>query len=160
MAGYDRDPAATRAAFDRGWLRTGDLGFRLDGELYVTGRRKEVIVVRGENLYAHDVEVLAAGVPGVWASQAMAVGVPGDGTEALVVFAETRVRDPDRQGVIARAISEAVAGTLGTAPLDVILLRPGELPRTTSGKLARHKGLNLYVNRRAEAPKDLCLVSR
>jgi len=160
MAGYDRDPAATRAAFDRGWLRTGDLGFRLDGELYVTGRRKDVVVVRGENLYAYDVEVLAAGVPGVWARQAMAVGLPGDGTEALVIFAETRVRDPDRRGVIARAISEAVAGRLGTAPLEVILLRPGELPRTTSGKLERYKGLSLYVNHHAEAPNDLCLVSR
>jgi acyl-CoA synthetase (AMP-forming)/AMP-acid ligase II len=152
MAGYDQDPIATRAAFHRGWLRTGDLGFRLDGELYVTGRRKDVIIVRGENFYAHDVEALAAGVPGVWARQAMAVALPGDGTEGLVVFAETRHRDPNWLGVIARSITEAVAGTLGIAPLDVVLLGPGKLPRTTSGKLERYKGPELYTRWRGEIP--------
>ena len=152
MAGYDEDPTATRAAFHEGWLRTGDLGFRLDGELYVTGRRKELIIVRGENLYAHDVEALTVEVPGVWARQAMAVGVPGDGTEELVVFAETRTRGPARCDVIVRAISESVAGTLGIAPRDVVLCRPGELPRTTSGKLERYRGAEIYARWRAESP--------
>ncbi|PYN11104.1 MAG: acyl-phosphate glycerol 3-phosphate acyltransferase, partial [Candidatus Rokuibacteriota bacterium] len=151
-AGYDEDPTATRAAFHEGWLRTGDLGFRLDGELYVTGRRKELIIVRGENLYAHDVEALAAAVPGVWARQAMAVGVPGDGTEELVVFAETRTREPELCDVIVSAISESVAGTLGIAPLDVVLCRPGELPRTTSGKLERYRGAEVYARWRGESP--------
>ncbi len=155
MVGYDQDPAATRAAFHEGWLRTGDLGFRLDGELYVTGRRKDVIIVRGENLYAQDVEALAAEVSGVWARQAMAVGLPGDGTEGLVVFAETRTREPNWRNVIVRAISESVAGTLGIAPLDVVLLRPGELPRTTSGKPERYRGAELYARWRGESPGRL-----
>jgi acyl-CoA synthetase (AMP-forming)/AMP-acid ligase II len=149
-AGYDQDQTATRAAFHRGWLRTGDLGFRLDGELYVTGRQKDLIIVRGANLYAHDVEARAAGVAGVWARQAMAVGLPADGTEALVVFAETRLRDPGSLDVIARSISEAVAGTLGVAPLDVVLVGPGSLPRTTSGKLERYKGAELYARWQGE----------
>jgi len=152
MVGYDEDLAATGAAFHEGWLRTGDLGFRFDGELYVTGRRKDLIIVRGENLYAHDVEALAVEVPGVWARQAMAVGVPGDGTEELVVFAETRTREPARCDVIVRAISESVAGTLGIAPLDVVLCRPGELPRTTSGKLERYRGAEIYARWRGESP--------
>ncbi|HEX9418880.1 MAG TPA: hypothetical protein VGA81_07495, partial [Methylomirabilota bacterium] len=152
MVGYDEDLAATAAAFHEGWLRTGDLGFRFDGELYVTGRRKDLIIVRGENLYAHDVEALAVEVPGVWARQAMAVGVPGDGTEELVVFAETRTREPARCDVIVRAISESVAGTLGIAPLDVVLCRPGELPRTTSGKLERYRGAEIYARWRGESP--------
>lgn len=150
MAGYDQAPTATRAAFHDGWLRTGDLGFRLGGELYVTGRRKDVIIVRGENLYAHDVEALAAAVPGVWARQVMAIGLPGDGTEELVVFAETRLRDPNWLGRVARSISEAVAGTLGIPPVDVVLLGPGKLPRTTSGKLERYKGPELYARWRGE----------
>lgn len=150
MAGYDRDPIATRAAFNRGWLRTGDLGFCLAGELYVTGRQKDVIIVRGENVYAHDVETLAAGVPGVWEGQALAIAFPGDGTERLVLFAETRRRDPGWRRVIARSITEAVAGTLGIAPHDVVLLGPGTLPRTTSGKLERYKGVELYTRWRRE----------
>lgn len=150
MAGYDEAPTATRGAFHDGWLRTGDLGFRLGGELYVTGRRKDVIIVRGENLYAYDVEALAAAVPGVWARQVMAIGLPGDGTEELVVFAETRLRGPNWLGLVARSISEAVAGTLGISPVDVVLLGPGKLPRTTSGKLERYKGPELYARWRGE----------
>jgi len=155
MAGYDRDPEATRASFHEGWLRTGDLGFHLDGELYVTGRLKEMLIVRGENLYARDVEARVAAVPGVWAGQAMAVGLPADGTEGLVVFAETRIRDSGWRNAIVRAISEAVAGTLGIAPFDVVLLRPGELPRTTSGKLERYKGADLYARWRGAPPGRL-----
>jgi fatty-acyl-CoA synthase len=152
MVGYDEDLAATGAAFHEGWLRTGDLGFCLDGELYVTGRRKDLIIVRGENLYAHDVEALAGEVPGVWARQAMAVGVPRDGTEELVVLAETRTREPALCDVIVRAISESVAGTLGIPPLDVVLCRPGDLPRTTSGKLERYRGAEIYARWRGESP--------
>jgi acyl-CoA synthetase (AMP-forming)/AMP-acid ligase II len=152
-SGYDRDAHATDAAFREGWLRTGDLGFLLDGELYVTGRSKDVIIIRGQNIYATDVAALAAQVDGVWSRNAMAIGVPTGGTEGLVLLAETRARDAGRRRAIAGAIRETVSSILGATPLDVVLLRPGELPRTSSGKLERHKGVSAYEHCCAEASK-------
>lgn len=154
MLGYDRDARATTAVFRQDWLRTGDLGFLLNGELYVTGRAKDIIIARGQNIYALDVEALAAQVEGVWLRNAMAISVPTDGTEGLVLLAETRARNADQRQAIAAAIRETVSAILGAAPLDVVLLRPGELPRTSSGKPERHKGVSLYEKWCAEASKS------
>ena len=144
MSGYDRDVEATNAVFRQGWLGTGDLGFLLDGELYVVGRAKEMIVVRGQNFYSHDIEALAGDVTGVWSRNTMAISVPADGTEALVLLAETRERDINRRQRLVASMHQALSATLGTSPLDVVLIRPGELPRTSSGKLERYKGVSLY----------------
>lgn len=144
MWGYERHAHATNAAFHQSWLRTGDLGFLFEGELYVTGRIKDLIIVRGQNIYAHDIEALAAQVEGVWARHTMAIGVPTDGTEGVVLLAETRVSNADRRQAIAGAIRGTISEMLGLALLDVVLLRPGELSRTSSGKLERHKGTGPY----------------
>ena len=74
----------------------------------------------------------------------MAISVPADGTEALVLLAETRERDINRRQRLVASMHQALSATLGTSPLDVVLIRPGELPRTSSGKLERYKGVSLY----------------
>jgi acyl-CoA synthetase (AMP-forming)/AMP-acid ligase II len=142
MRGYDRNPEASRAAFRDGWLATGDLGFLHEGRLYVVGRLKEVIIFNGNNYYATDVEAVAGRVPGV--REALAVGVQLEGTEGLVVLVETRERDEAARKKLVSTVRDTVSSTLGLSPKDVVLVERGQIPRTSSGKLERHKGRVLY----------------
>ncbi|MHB8437653.1 MAG: AMP-binding protein [Acidimicrobiales bacterium] len=136
VPGYFRRPDATAAAFrDDGWLRTGDQGYLAEGEVVVCGRLKDVIIVGGRNLFPEDLERPAQSVPGVRAGNVIAFGVTGGRKgDAVVVVAELKDGDPAqvRDG-IARAVREAV----GVRPDDVVLLAPGALPKTSSGKLRR-----------------------
>jgi acyl-CoA synthetase (AMP-forming)/AMP-acid ligase II len=147
MREYLGDPAATAAAIRDGWLDTGDLGFVADGELFVHGRAKDVIVVRGANRAPEEFEAALAGVPGIRPGCAVAVGVvPGDGQgEGLVLLAERprNAREEDDERVKAAA-REAVLGRSGVAPREVVLLAPGSLPRTSSGKLRRQEALRRW----------------
>lgn len=147
MLEYERDSEATHSVFRQGWFKTGDLGFLHNGELYVTGRVKEMIIVRGQNFYAQEIEVLAGRVEGVWLEKTMAISIPTDGTEGLVILTETRIRSVEKRKTIIGAICEIVSKNLGLSPLDVVLVNPGELPRTSSGKLERFKGISIYRNR-------------
>ena len=133
--GYYKRPEATAAAFDGEWLKTGDLAYLVDGELVVCGRLKDVIIVGGRNVFPEDVERAAASVEGVRAGNVIAFGVEGRrGREAVVVVAETRAEDPHpvRQAVVARVLD-----AVGLPPEDVVLVPPGSLPKTSSGKLQR-----------------------
>jgi acyl-CoA synthetase (AMP-forming)/AMP-acid ligase II len=138
MRGYYRDPEATAHVFRSGWLHTGDLGYlAADGYLFVVGRQKDLIIVSGENLVPGDVERVVDLVPGVRYSAA--VGVPSDrvGTERLVVVAEVRETEtaPGRATTLVRAIVGAVRDARGLRPSRVLLVRPGTIPKTTSGKI-------------------------
>ncbi|NMO17325.1 fatty acyl-AMP ligase [Pyxidicoccus fallax] len=148
MQGYDRNPDASGAAFRDGWLATGDLGFLHEGRLYVVGRQKEVIIFNGNNYYATDVEAVARQVPGV--REALAVGVQLEGTEGLVVLVETRERDEAPRKKLVATVRETVSSTLGISPKDVVLVERGRIPRTSSGKLERHKARTLYEEWLAE----------
>ncbi|WP_187282860.1 non-ribosomal peptide synthetase [Streptomyces sp. MS191] len=123
------------------FLRTGDLGFLDGGELYVTGRRKDLIIVRGRNHYPQDIELTAEGVsPALRPGGAAAFSVTGpDATEQLVVVQELihghGVEDPD---ALARAIQARIAERHEVRPHSVVLIRTASLPRTSSGKVARH----------------------
>lgn len=159
--GYWGLPEATRLAFgaelrsrltdgshahgadlQRSWLRTGDLGVYLDGELYVTGRMADLITIEGRNHYPHDIEAtVAEASPMIRRGYVTAFSVPAEnnpGTDRLVVVAEraagTSRQDP--QPAI-EAIHEAVSRRHGLTVSDVRLLPAGAIPRTTSGKLAR-----------------------
>ncbi len=141
MQGYLGDPAATARALPGGWLDTGDLGFVVDGALYVHGRAKDVVIVRGANHAPEEFEAPLAGVPGLRPGCAVAVGVPVDGCgEALVVLAE-RARGASEDGGLASAVRRAVLEATGVEPHEVHLLPPGTLPRTSSGKLRRGEAL-------------------
>lgn len=132
-SGYLHDPAATAAAFDGPWLRTGDLGFRLDGDLFIAGRRKEMIIVRGQNHFPEDVEDLVRTAPGVHRGRCVAFADPG--SEHIVVVAELRP-GADHAAVTA-GLRATVAERLGLAAVRVHAVKPGWLPTTTSGKWQR-----------------------
>ena len=132
--GYYRRPEATRAAFHDGWLRTGDLAYLVDGELVVCGRLKDMIVVGGRNVFPEDVERAVAGVDGVRAGNVIAFGVHRHaGREGIVVVAEAKTSDVP---MVREAVAERVRDEVGL-PSEVVLVLPGSLPKTSSGKLQR-----------------------
>ncbi len=137
MTGYYRDPQATADAMDEGWLRTGDLGFVADGELYVTGRVKEMMILHGKNYYPHDVEAVVQDLPGYHRGMAVAFASADARGEHMVVVAETRLDDAVACAELAQASQRAVATALSIPRLEVVLVRPGTVPRTTSGKRQR-----------------------
>jgi fatty-acyl-CoA synthase len=135
--GYYRRPEITDATFHDEWLRTGDLAYLLDGELVVCGRLKDVIIVGGRNVFPEDVERAAAQVDGVRAGNVIAFGVEGRrGKEAIVVVAESRSDDVDALPSVRAAVAERVRGAVGLTS-EVVLVNPGTLPKTSSGKLQR-----------------------
>jgi fatty-acyl-CoA synthase len=133
--GYYRNPEATAATFDDGWLRTGDLAYLVDGELVVCGRQKDVIIVGGRNVFPEDVERAAAAVDGVRAGNVIAFGSDRKrGRESIVVVAEIRADDPHE---VHDSVINRVCDAVGVPPVEVVLVRPGTLPKTSSGKLQR-----------------------
>lgn len=139
MTGYLDDLAATTQALQGGWLRTGDLGYIADGELFVTGRSKDVIVIRGRNLYAEDVERLIHGISGVRPGAVVALSVSDGPPESLLIAAESALTDPRERIDCQKAIERRVWTETGVAPRSVLLLPPGSLPKTSSGKLQRKR---------------------
>jgi fatty-acyl-CoA synthase len=137
--GYYRRPDATAATLHDGWLRTGDLGYLVDGELVVCGRIKDVIILGGRNVYPQDVERAVADVSGVRAGNVIAFGTEGKrGRESLVGVAESKAENKGAElGAIRAAVTSAVYDAVGIPPEDVVLVRPGSLPKTSSGKLQR-----------------------
>jgi nonribosomal peptide synthetase DhbF len=136
--GYLDNPAANAEAFPgEGWFNSGDLGFLRDGRLALTGREKEMIIVRGSKFLCYEVEDVAGAVPGVLptfvASSAVEEG--GEGTEGLAIFFVPS--DPREGDAIARAIRARVAASLGIAPSVVVVLTRATFPKTTSGKIQR-----------------------
>lgn len=121
-----------------GWLRTGDLGYLHDGELYFTGRCKEMITVRGENVYPLDVEAVAQHLPGVYKGRCVAFALTEDGEpEQIVLCVETRLKDPAERAQLTKDIAARCTAELGLSQLNVQLVAPRTIPRTTSGKLQR-----------------------
>ncbi|MEM9608331.1 MAG: fatty acyl-AMP ligase [Actinomycetota bacterium] len=133
--GYYAAPDATAAAFDGEWLRTGDLAYLVDGELVVCGRIKDVIIVGGRNVFPEDVERAVNGLDGVRRGNVIAFGAErSDGREGVVVVAETKSTD---SVALAEDVQLAVRGAIGVPVRDVVLVNPGTLPKTSSGKLQR-----------------------
>jgi fatty-acyl-CoA synthase len=145
-SGYYRNPEATRELIhEDGWLDSGDLAYWADGEIFITGRAKDVIIKAGRNIYPHEVEDVAGRVAGVRTGCVVAFGAPDErsGTERLIVAAE--VRDPAAAKRIASEISQAVGDAIGMPPDAVELLRPQSIPKTSSGKLRRSETRRLYL---------------
>ncbi len=126
-----------------GWLRTGDLAYARDGEVYITGRVKEMITVRGANYYPQDVEDVARDVPGVFRGHcAAAPAHRADGAEEIVLVAETTLSGA-AGGELAAELRRRVASELGLTEVTVRLVRPRAIPRTSSGKVRRLASLEL-----------------
>ena len=141
--GYYKRPDATAALFHDGWLCTGDLAYTVDGELVLCGRIKDVIIVGGRNVFPEDIERAVGVLDGVRAGNVIAFGVEGyKSKESVVVVAEVRTDDPD---VVRRAIHHRTLDVTGLPPRDVMLVKPGTLPKTSSGKLQRARCRELYL---------------
>ncbi|MCC6848187.1 MAG: AMP-binding protein [Deltaproteobacteria bacterium] len=140
-AGYWRRPAETAGAFGGppgGGLRTGDLGFVHDGVLFVTGRCKDLIVVRGRNHHPHDLEDAAvAAHPALRPGGGAAFACDAADGEAVVVVHEVDAEDAATMQAAAAAIRDAIARRHGLAVARVVLIAPRTLPKTTSGKVRR-----------------------
>ncbi len=137
MHGYYEDPAASEAAFREGWLRTGDLGYVSDGELFITGRSKDLIIRGGLNLIPTFIEEIAGEVEGVRAGGVAAVGVHTPELETELVYLVAETREPEPAWPPLRLRLDAALKTRGVAVDRIVLVPPGALPRTTSGKLRR-----------------------
>jgi fatty-acyl-CoA synthase len=155
MDGYLGDPEATARALRDGWLDTGDLGFLREGELYLTGRAKDVVILRGRNYAPDEIERSVEAVPGVRSGCAVAASwLPEDAPgEVLALFVEaSRQANPVEREALPEACRAAVLGATGLAVDRVVILAPGTLPRTSSGKLRRAETLRLYLAEELTAP--------
>ncbi|MBI4594401.1 MAG: AMP-binding protein [Candidatus Rokubacteria bacterium] len=143
MRGYYNNPEATAAVLTPdGWLRTGDLGFLdADGYLYITGRLKDVMCLGGENVVPTDIEELVDHVPGVRYAAAVGIDSERTGTQRLYVIAE--VRDESGAGGVYHRLATEVVRRVhegrGHRPARVLLVRPGTIPKTSSGKIQRSR---------------------
>lgn len=142
MQGYYNDPQATAGALQEGWLYTGDLGYVDAGQLFVTGRKKEVVILQGRNYYPQDIERVVQGLEEVRPGSVVAFGTRDGRSEGLVIVAAPR--SAARKDAIASGIRDAVARSMNLPVLDVVLVESGRIPRTTSGKLCRGRCRDLY----------------
>ncbi|MEO8361798.1 MAG: fatty acyl-AMP ligase [Vicinamibacteria bacterium] len=155
--GYWGQAEATRSSFDArletgeaGFLRTGDLGFIDGGELFVTGRLKDLIIIRGRNLYPQDVEATVEQAHDAVRSGRVAVfSIELLGEERLIVTCEVSKRGLADRDAIVDAVRSAVAAAHGVTPHDVALLEPQQLPRTSSGKPRRSLSRKQYLDSRS-----------
>lgn len=147
--GYFRDPDPGRDIWFDEWYRTGDLGFLDAGELYVTGRRADLLIINGRNFYAHDIEAIVHAVPGVKEGRAVAIGVYHQdiGSEQLVVLSETSDDPAHAQHIdtLASRVRIAVMEGLGVAVTRFVPVPAGWLEKTTSGKVSRERNYQKYL---------------
>jgi fatty-acyl-CoA synthase len=142
-AGYWENKEATEATFGGGWLKTGDLGFVRNGEIFITGRCKDLIILNGKNHHPQTIEWAVAEVEGVRKGNVVAFSRPGKDSEELVVALETK---EDFPADLADQITRAVADQLSLKVAAVVLLKLGQLPKTSSGKLQRRKTREQYLS--------------
>jgi fatty-acyl-CoA synthase len=161
--GYFQEPELTAATYkpllgdDGGpWLHTGDLGYFAAGRLFVCGRVKDIVIVRGRNYYPSDIEWAVSELPGVRRGNVVAFGVPVDGEEQLVVCCEGAASDA---ATIQEATATCIAAQFGLAVHEVVVAQLASLPRTSSGKPQRRKTRELYLSSslpRAGAVRNDC----
>ena len=136
---YFHRPDETQKAFINGWYLTGDYGYMADGEVYISGRKKDLIIVGGKNIYPQDLERIAYTVPGVHPGRAVAFGVFSQkmGTEQVMLVAEVDTDDPEEKQRIANEIRQIVTQDSAVALRHVHLVEDGWIIKTSSGKTAR-----------------------
>ncbi|MFI5183933.1 MAG: AMP-binding protein, partial [Vicinamibacteria bacterium] len=147
-AGYYRKPEATaEITLPGGWLDSGDLAYVADGEIFIAGRKKDLIIKAGRNLVPQEIEEIAASVEGVRKGCVVAFGATNAAlaTESLVIVAETRETDEGARERIVAAVTERVASALGVPPDSVVAAPPGAIPKTSSGKVRRGATRTLYL---------------
>jgi fatty-acyl-CoA synthase len=146
MHSYFRDPEATEACLVDGWLDTGDMGYSVDGYLFIVGRAKDMIIINGKNHWPQDIEWAVEQLPGFHQGDIAAFSLETEtGEETAAVLVHCRVSDPNERLKLKNAVAEKVRSILGH-PAVVELVPPRTLPRTSSGKLSRAKAKKLYLS--------------
>jgi 1-acyl-sn-glycerol-3-phosphate acyltransferase len=148
--GYFRRPEATAALIRDGWHDTGDRAYLAGGDIYLTGRVKDLIIRGGRNVYPYELEEAVGEIEGIRKGCVVAFAAedPATGSERLVVVAETREKDSDRLASLERAARERAGDIIGMPPDDVVLAPPRAIPKTSSGKLRRGSARDLYLEGR------------
>jgi fatty-acyl-CoA synthase len=134
--GYFQNPEASSQLLKGGWLHTGDLGFILKGDLYISGRQKDLVIINGRNYPPQAIEWVVEEVSGIRKGSVVAFSVDGDSTEKLIIIAETVMTD---SSALTRAINEQVHSAFGLTVHKVVLVGRGSIPKTSSGKLQRRQ---------------------
>jgi 1-acyl-sn-glycerol-3-phosphate acyltransferase len=147
-AGYFKKPAETAAMrVGDGFLDSGDLAYAADGEIYIAGRLKDLIIKGGRNLVPQEVEEIAAAVDGIRRGCVVAFGAQSEtfATELLVIVAETRATEAAARDTLVARVTERVADAVGVPPDAVVLVVPGSVPKTSSGKIRRQETKDRYL---------------
>ncbi len=149
-SGYFRNPEDTQLLFTDGWLNSGDMAYIAEGDVFITGRIKDIIIRAGRNIYPQELEEAVGAVPGIRKGNVVAFGSedPGTGTERLVVLGETRETDPEKMEVLRSEINALVMDLVGTPADDIVLVRPETILKTSSGKIRRAANRELYEHDR------------
>jgi acyl carrier protein len=144
--GYYRNAEATARLIRDGWLDSGDLAYLADGDIVIAGRVKDMIIRGGRNLYPYELEEAVGAIPGVRRGCVAVFGaaVAGQGTEKLVVVAESRETDSAARQELIRRINGLTVDLLGTPPDDVVLAPPHAVLKTSSGKIRRAATRDIY----------------
>ncbi|MBI5957976.1 MAG: AMP-binding protein, partial [Chloroflexi bacterium] len=147
LTGYYHRADATGEAMQDGWYFTGDYGYLADGELFITGRKKDLIIVAGKNIYPQDIENILNDIPGVHPGRTVAFGVLNEqlGTEDIAVIGEVETEDPDELDQIKREIRGRIAQTTDVMAHYVHLVGPNWLLKTSSGKIARGANKDKFI---------------
>ncbi len=137
--GYYRNAEATQRLFRDGWLDSGDYAYRVEGEIYLAGRVKDLIIRGGRNLYPYELEEAVGGIPGIRKGcvAVFASTDPANATERLVVMAETRERDEAARETLRKKINEAAIDAVGMPADEIVLAPPHSVLKTSSGKIRR-----------------------
>lgn len=148
MMGYYRRPKATQAINYDGWWNTGDLAYQAEGHIFITGRKKDIIIKAGRNLHPEEIEEVTAQINGVRKGCVVSFGVidPKLGTEKMVIVAESREEEPGIRRKIKAEINEKISTVLGIVPDEILLVSPHTIPKTSSGKLQRSATKEGYLN--------------
>jgi acyl-CoA synthetase (AMP-forming)/AMP-acid ligase II len=147
LTGYYKRPDLTSSAFLDGWYLTGDLGYITNGELYITGRKKDLIIVGGKNIYPQDIEQIASTVEGVYPGRVVAFGVFNEltGTEDVVVIAESEETSPEKRQSMAEKIRLQVNRASDITLRKAMIVDRGWLLKTSSGKIARNANREKFL---------------
>jgi 1-acyl-sn-glycerol-3-phosphate acyltransferase len=145
-SGYLNNPEETRRLFDGDWLESGDLAYMKQGEVYITGRIKDIIIRAGRNLYPHELEEAVGDIAGIRKGRVAVFGAKDikTGSEKLIIVAETREQDPNILAQLRTTINNIANDLTGSPPDDVVLAPPNSILKTSSGKIRRAASRELY----------------
>ncbi|MGZ3342273.1 MAG: AMP-binding protein, partial [Reyranella sp.] len=152
-SGYLDNPEKTRELFDGPWLNSGDLAYAAGGDVFITGRSKDIIIRAGRHIYPEEIEAAIGNLEFIRKGCVAVFGAadPRAGTEQLVVVAETRLTDADALAALRQRVGETAARLLDAPPEQILLVPPGSVPKTSSGKLRRTATRDLFQDGRLGA---------